>query len=110
MPFDNLLQLSVYMSSQKPQLLPVPNRLPTFWLSEPDPSLENARTTDELPPSVDVVIIGSGMSGAITAYHLFKDQDDASPSVLMLEAAETCSGATARNGELIPMKVRLTES
>lgn len=105
MPFDNLLQLSVYMSSQKPQLLPVPNRLPTFWLSEPDPSLENARTTDELPPSVDVVIIGSGMSGAITAYHLFKDQDDASPSVLMLEAAETCSGATARNGELIPMKM-----
>lgn len=92
------------MSTQKPQLLPVANRLKPFWLSEVDPSLENARTTDELPPTVDVVIIGSGMSGAITAYHLLKDQDDANPSVLMLEAAETCSGATARNGEFILMK------
>lgn len=44
----------------------------------------------------DVVIIGSGITGASVAYHLLK----ASPSlsVTMLEARNLTSGATGRNG------------
>lgn len=86
------------MPDMKPQLLPVANRLKPFWLSEADPTLENAHTTEKLPSNVDVVIIGSGLSGAITAYHLTGKNGTEPISTLMLEAAETCSGATARNG------------
>jgi glycine/D-amino acid oxidase-like deaminating enzyme len=78
-------------------LLPVPNRTIPFWLCEVDPLLQRHRTTAELPTSpVDVVVIGSGLSGNLTAYHLLKK--DPSLKVVMVEADDWCSGATARNG------------
>jgi cation diffusion facilitator CzcD-associated flavoprotein CzcO len=59
------------------------------------------RTTEEIPSDVDVVIIGAGMSGATTAYHLLKGHDPEEgnlPRVVILEAREACYGATGRNG------------
>jgi monoamine oxidase len=78
-------------------LLPVQNRTHPFWLSEPDPVLATHQSSEELPETADVVIVGSGLSGAMTGYYLLKG--DPSLKVVMLEAAEVCSGATARNGE-----------
>ena len=69
---------------------------PSYWLSQPG-NLANHRTTEELPKEADVVIIGSGYSGAAIAYHILKDPAER-PSVVILEARETCSGATGRNG------------
>lgn len=78
-------------------LLPVPNRTVPFWLCEVDPLLQRHRTTAELPTApVDVVIVGAGLSGNLTAYHLLKK--DPSLKVVMVEADDWCSGATARNG------------
>jgi glycine/D-amino acid oxidase-like deaminating enzyme len=58
--------------------------------------LDRHRTTEDLPTDADVVIVGSGLSGALLAYLLLK----AKPSlrIVMLEAREVCSGASARNG------------
>lgn len=79
-------------------LLPVPNRTHPFWLTEPDYHLQNHRTTSELPANADIVIVGSGLSGVLTAYHLFERGIPKGKKVVMIEADEFCSGATARNG------------
>ncbi|KAL3482219.1 FAD dependent oxidoreductase [Aspergillus californicus] len=68
----------------------------SYWLQgvQNDPLL-NHRTTLELPLSADIVIIGSGMTGTLTAKHCL----DTWPNkrVVILEAREFCSGATGRN-------------
>ena len=66
-------------------------------MKEPD-QLANHRATVDLPARSDVVIIGSGFSGAACAYYLYSlEPSDRSPrTVTMLEARETCSGATGR--------------
>jgi myosin-crossreactive antigen len=89
------------MSSVKELLLPVSNRTESFWLTERDHELKNARTTSHLPPTADVVVIGSGLTGAMTAYHLYKQarMDGRRINVVILEADEVCGSATARNGE-----------
>lgn len=77
---------------------PVPNSITPFWRSEPD-SLDNHRSTNTLPETSDVVIVGAGYAGASTAYHLLEQADPASkPSIVILEARQACSGATGRNG------------
>lgn len=79
--------------------MPLPQDNPTspYWLSEGS-SLSNHRSTEELPSEADVVIIGSGYSGATAAYYLLEKDDGKRPSVIILEARDTCSGATGRNG------------
>jgi ribulose 1,5-bisphosphate synthetase/thiazole synthase len=87
-------------TSGKP-LLPVPNRLDSFWLSERDMELKATRTTADLPSSADVVIVGSGLSGAMMSYNIYRqalEQGKPAPKVVMLEADEVCGSATARNG------------
>ncbi|OJJ05983.1 hypothetical protein ASPVEDRAFT_309418 [Aspergillus versicolor CBS 583.65] len=77
---------------------PVPNSITPFWRSEPD-GLDNHRSTDSLPGTSDVVIVGAGYAGASTAYHLLAQADPSSkPSIVILEALQVCSGATGRNG------------
>ncbi|MCJ1390512.1 hypothetical protein MMC18_003372 [Xylographa bjoerkii] len=81
-------------------MLPVPNSTASYWRSEPH-RLDEYRSTEQLPPQADIVIIGTGIAGVSTAYHLLdkKDNDDApQPSILLLEARQVCSGATGRNG------------
>lgn len=90
------------MSTHDRPLLPVKNRLESFWLDERDPKLCNVRTTADLPQSADVVIVGSGLSGAMLAYFMYeeaKKEGVEAPKIVMLEADETCGSATARNGE-----------
>lgn len=85
------------------QILPVANPVSSYWLSQPH-KFSQLRSTPELPRECDVAIIGSGMAGIATAYHLFK-QETSPANVVILEARELCSGATARNGGHSKIKV-----
>lgn len=90
-------------TSSKP-ILPVPNRIDSFWLSERDVELKAYQSSAQLPSSADVVIVGSGLSGAMMSYHIYRQAQEAgkaAPRVVMLEADETCGSATARNGAYI---------
>lgn len=89
----------------KPCGLPVENPVTSFWLAEPS-RLANHRTTRSLPPTADVVVVGSGVVGALTAYTLLKRRPGL--SIVMLEARQACSGATGRNGGQIKTDVRCT--
>ncbi|KAJ6456500.1 FAD dependent oxidoreductase [Mycena sanguinolenta] len=73
----------------------------SFWLQLTRSSpLHEHRTTETIPDKADVTIIGSGLSGAATAYFLLTTgpEDKRPKSVLLLEARDACDGATARNG------------
>ncbi len=76
---------------------PVPNSTTSFWRAKPH-ELENHHSTEELPQKTDILIIGSGYSGAACSYYLTKDGPFPAPSITILEAREVCSGATGRNG------------
>ena len=85
---------------------PHPTSTLPFWRTEPS-ILDEFRSTSDLPPTSDIVIIGSGMTGVSIAYHLLKTHDalygeseipPQPPSISLLEARTLCSGATGRNG------------
>lgn len=78
------------------QTFPFSTSTTSFWRSQPS-ILDNYRSTPELPTEVDVAIIGAGLSGVSTAYHILQ-QSSSSPSIAILEARQLCSGATGRNG------------
>ncbi|KAL8661221.1 MAG: hypothetical protein Q9202_005767 [Teloschistes flavicans] len=75
--------------------LPRSNPTLSYWQDPPHP-LANHRTTQNLPVSTSVVVIGSGITGASVAYNILEKH--AGTDVLMLEARTVCSGATGRNG------------
>ncbi|POS75970.1 FAD dependent oxidoreductase [Diaporthe helianthi] len=77
------------------KLLPVPNPTSSYWRSELH-YLDSYRSTAELPEKIEIVIIGAGIAGVSVAYHLSTAAKP--PSILLLEARQTCSGATGRNG------------
>jgi lysine/ornithine N-monooxygenase len=82
----------------KPADLPSQTSSASFWHTEP--KLLNHRTTESLPQKVDIVVIGSGISGASVVHHIFQNSESVEeakkPSVLVLEAREVCWGATGR--------------
>ncbi|KAB8067689.1 FAD dependent oxidoreductase [Aspergillus leporis] len=83
-----------------PATFPVDNGMTSFWRTELH-FLDSYRSTETLPETSDIVIIGAGYAGVSTAYHcmrLSKSSSVAKPSVVILEARQTCSGATGRNG------------
>lgn len=49
-----------------------------------------------LPDAVDVIIVGAGIMGLATAYHLAKDHPQR--RILVLDASYLCGGASGRNG------------
>ena len=75
---------------------PNPNSTLPFWRTQLH-QLDNYRSTETLPTECDIVIIGAGYAGTATAYHLY-DDNPSPPSIVLLEARQACSGATARNG------------
>ena len=75
--------------------IPVLHPTVSSW-QDPPADLANYRTSAELPTTTDVLIIGSGITGASLAYTLLNGPSP--PAVLMLEARTVCSGATGRNG------------
>jgi ribulose 1,5-bisphosphate synthetase/thiazole synthase len=80
-----------------PPTLPRPNPTISGWQDPPD-AIANFQSTAELPETADVVIIGSGISGASIALGILDAGEGL--NVVMLEARQACSGATGRNGEL----------
>ncbi|PVH75270.1 FAD dependent oxidoreductase [Cadophora sp. DSE1049] len=76
--------------------LPVENPTESYWLSQPHGILENFSSGENLPSSTQVVIIGSGISGALIAHEIQSREPEA--TIVMLEARIVCNGATGRNG------------
>ncbi|KAJ5503404.1 FAD dependent oxidoreductase [Penicillium fimorum] len=81
--------------------LPQNSTTSSFWTQEQHNFSQGA--TKSLPKEADVVIIGSGITGASIARTLLQNRASKSsstshPSVVMLEARTVCSGATGRNG------------
>lgn len=94
---------SYFPDNPSPCPLPVPQSTQSFWLnSAPDCNpLANHGSTSALPKQVDILIIGSGISGVSTLYHLvqgLRHSFRSTTSIALLEAREFCSGATGRNG------------
>ncbi|KAH8645542.1 FAD dependent oxidoreductase [Tricladium varicosporioides] len=82
-----------------PSPIPVPNPTISFWMSEPHP-LSDHQTTPELPPEIEIAVVGAGYSGVSTVYNvlsLCKSQGAPIPSIMIFEARQACSGATGRN-------------
>lgn len=79
------------------QILPVNDATLPYWRTEPH-ALDEHCTTEKLPTKCDIAIIGAGMTGISTAYHISKLAGVDQPSVVILEARQLCSGATGRNG------------
>ncbi|KAK0745380.1 FAD dependent oxidoreductase [Apiosordaria backusii] len=77
--------------------LPSTNPTSSYWLRDPNPLLLGHRTTPDLPEEADIVIIGSGITGAFAARFLLQDYAS-NKKLVMLEAREACGGATGRNG------------
>jgi hypothetical protein len=80
-------------------VFPVQVSTTPYWRTELH-EIDSIRSSEDLPPECDVLIIGAGLSGVSTAYHLL-DGNRTPPSVVILEAREVCSGATGRNGKLV---------
>lgn len=76
--------------------LPTANSTKSFWHRDPSKILLGHRTTPSLPTKADVVIIGSGISGAFAAHFLQEDARAEGLNIVMLEAREACWGATGR--------------
>ncbi|OBS27750.1 hypothetical protein FPOA_01693 [Fusarium poae] len=77
--------------------LPVPNPTNSYWLDDPPfPALCDIQD-DQLPQEADVVIIGSGITGAAVAKSLL-ELSESKLRVVVCEARQICSGATGRNG------------
>lgn len=84
-----------------PPGLPVESPTDPYWLENPPfPELVNVQSP-ELPKEADIVIIGSGITGAAVArtiLHECRRKGENDTRVVVLEARQICSGATGRNG------------
>jgi len=112
------LQEILKRASQPPGL-PNPKPTASYWLDDPPyPELVVAQSA-VLPETADIVIIGSGITGAAVAWSILQqhasttdgadsdgrhakrgDSPSSSrpPRIIVLEARGLCSGATGRNG------------
>ncbi|KAI0020269.1 FAD dependent oxidoreductase [Xylariomycetidae sp. FL0641] len=84
-----------------PGPFPVANATVPYWRTEPH-ELDTYRSTETLPATQDIAIIGAGFAGAAAAYYLLHQSQSTGStpprSVTILEAREACSGASGRNG------------
>ncbi|CAI7637177.1 unnamed protein product [Penicillium pancosmium] len=76
--------------------LPNPNPTQSSWQQPPHPTVANIQS--DLAEEADIVIIGSGVTGCGAAHALLHHPDATKLRITVLEARETCSGATGRNG------------
>ncbi|KAL6922037.1 hypothetical protein FSST1_006063 [Fusarium sambucinum] len=75
--------------------LPSVDSTKSYWHKEPSEKLLGHRSTADLPPTAEVVVVGSGITGTFAARELVKE---GCKNVVLLEAREACWGATGRNG------------
>ncbi|PVH91241.1 FAD dependent oxidoreductase-like protein [Periconia macrospinosa] len=76
---------------------PISNPLPSYWTSPKSPlsaTIEPSTASPSTP--YDYAIIGSGISGTLTAYNLLLSHPGS--RIILLDAREICNGATGRNG------------
>ncbi|KAJ7247630.1 FAD dependent oxidoreductase [Mycena haematopus] len=79
--------------------IPVPEPSTPYWAIPPSPIAQHGSSDATLLPSrADIVIIGSGVTGAAVARTMLGFKPEGSMQIVMLEARDTCSGATGRNG------------
>lgn len=82
---------------KQPPGLPSENPTVAAWQEPAHPTVSNAQSP-VLPEEVDIVIIGSGITGCSVAHTLLHHPSAAKLRVTMLEARTAVSGATGRNG------------
>ncbi|KZV92675.1 FAD dependent oxidoreductase [Exidia glandulosa HHB12029] len=79
-----------------PAGLPIRDPCISFWMASTrgfEHLTENS--TGPLPERADTVVIGSGLAGSLAAWHLL---ENGAKDIVMLEARDACSCASARNG------------
>ncbi|XMA10184.1 hypothetical protein WAI453_002975 [Rhynchosporium graminicola] len=92
-----------------PVSLPVSNPTTSYWQDPPDCEIADHLSSLTVPETADIVIIGSGITGASIAWNLLTINDKPNSqnshptstqnkNIVMLEARQACSGATGRNG------------
>ena len=96
-------------SSAATQAIGSPQPLVAPSLPQPNPCLSywhrttrafrylNANSDVPVPSSAKYLIIGSGLSGSLTAYSLIHNHNISGQDILILEAREAVSGASGRN-------------
>ena len=75
-----------------------------YWFRDGQP-LAGFQSAPRLPESADVVVIGAGLTGAATAYHLARGVETPPGGVVVLDQGDPAGEASGRNGgnfELIP--------
>ncbi|CEI67158.1 hypothetical protein FVEN_g11002 [Fusarium venenatum] len=75
--------------------LPSVDSTKSYWHKEPSEKLLGHRSTADLPPTAEVVVVGSGITGTFAVRELVKE---GRKNIVLLEAREACWGATGRNG------------
>lgn len=75
--------------------IPVPNPSSSYW-TVPNSPIARHGADAMLPSEVDVVVIGSGITGTATAKAILENSFDFTLRLAMLEARDACSGATGR--------------
>jgi glycine/D-amino acid oxidase-like deaminating enzyme len=68
----------------------------SYWIREFVSQFDVRESPDLLPKYVDVVVIGSGITGASVVHQISESQPEL--SVAVIEARGLCTGATGRNG------------
>ena len=53
-------------------VLPASEPTKSYWIEEANSPLRDFRSSDELPKTIDIVIVGSGYAGATAAYWISK--------------------------------------
>jgi glycine/D-amino acid oxidase-like deaminating enzyme len=77
--------------------LPRQNPTTSFWQEPPHPTVSNIQSS-ELPKTIDVAVIGSGITGCSVTKALLEQPSLSRKRIIVLEARTLCSGATGRNG------------
>lgn len=99
-PTPSTTQTSFTTTTTPNHGLPVPNPCLSFWqqTTRSFPYL-NANSNPSTPPPqlTTHLIIGSGISGALTAFHLIHSAHVPPSQILILEAREAASSASSRN-------------
>lgn len=91
-----------------PVSLPRANPTTSYWQDPPDPQISDYLSSSSVPEIADLVVIGSGITGAGIAWNSLSGGDGVQTrgnqeKVVMLEARQACSGATGRNGTYYPL-------
>ncbi|KAF2009034.1 FAD dependent oxidoreductase [Aaosphaeria arxii CBS 175.79] len=71
----------------------------SYWIREHRIDLDHTQVDTHLPTNVDVVIIGSGITGAVAALRISEKKPELRTA--LVEARGICTGATGRNGGFI---------